>query len=238
MTRAELDGEDPEQASAAAQRPVYLLRLEPGAAPPDGVAPDARRYDLAVETHHAERLRTLVHTLGWGLAIASLSGVFAHRLWWLAALPAGIALTRVPLKGPGSRIVLVPSTSGAFVEADGMEPEVSDDPPASLPLIPLWLRVLMGVGAAALLADLVFSWGEVGLQDGVVSAIAVLALGGAAVLGGVHLGESLAPWSIRSQQRFSELADPARPLTDDDLRPSRATVSSPDARTDLPPPRP
>lgn len=187
----------------------YLRRVEPGAPLPDDVNPGAVRYEAMVHTEVSEKWRRPAAFAGAALTLGSAGLLAAAVPWGILSLLAGIALIVTGVTGGMECVTFRRSEAGAWVEAEAELP-----PAEPLPQFAPWERVLYGTLSTAFFALMLTERieGNLLLVGTVGAGLAV-----AAVWDSLPIRRRDPNNELVADLRFRELANPARPLTPEDL---------------------
>lgn len=187
----------------------FLRRIEPGGGLPDGVDPGAARFDVVVRSEMSPGARLAAAAAGAAIALASAATLVAGVPWGVISLLAGIALIAVGVAGGDESVTFRRSENGGWVQAEAELP-----PGEPLPHFAAWERVLYGTLSAAFVAMMLTGRIEGNLLlVGAVSA----GLAAAAVWDSLPIRRRDPNNALVAELRFRELANPARPLTPEDL---------------------
>ncbi|HEU4558875.1 MAG TPA: hypothetical protein VFS20_13535 [Longimicrobium sp.] len=187
----------------------FLRRIEPGSELPDGVDPDAARYDVVVRSEMSPAARLAAAAVGAVTALASAAALVVGVPWGVISLLAGFALIAVGVAGENESVTFRRSENGGWVQAEAELPAAEP-----LPHFAPWERVLYGTLSAAFVAMMLSGWIEGNLLlVGAVSA----GLAAAAVWDSLPIRRRDPNNALVAELRFRELANPARPLTPEDL---------------------
>lgn len=197
--------------------PRYLLRLEPGAPLPPGVDPHAERYEVVVFNDVPRHLRLPIAIAGALVTAASAAIVRAGAPNGLIALPLGLALLGASIRGMGEWTTFRKSETGLWVEAGDDAIIAAETSAGPKPVLSRPLRVGAALLAASAFSTIAMSWNRVDPVGTAAVAAIGIGFGAAAIVDWLPIRRHDVRRELEAFRRFYELADPARPLTGDEL---------------------
>jgi hypothetical protein len=197
--------------------PRYLLRLEPGAPLPPGVDPRAARYDVVVFNDVPRHVRLPIAVAGALVTAASAAALAAGVPRGVIALPLGLALLGASIRGMGEWTTFRKSETGLWVEAGDDAIVAAETSAGPTPVLGKPLRVGAAVLSVFAFSTIAMIWNQPGLVEIAAAAAIGIGFGAAAILDWLPLRRHDVRQELEAFRRFYELADPARPLTGDEL---------------------